>query len=169
MFDIGEYAVCGHNGVCLVEDIATLDMSGIDKTRKYYILKPVSLNTSVVYVPLDMAETSMREVLPKEEAQELVSTVGKAELLDTPDERMLEKLYKECIKSNRCTEWIRLLKTIYKRRQERLQAGRKVTAVDDKYFRIAADNLFAELSIALDIPVQEVENTILGQLDENRL
>lgn len=167
MFDVGEYAVCGHNGVCRVEDITTLNMSGIDKTRKYYILKPVSVNTSVVYIPLDTAETSLREVVPKKEAQELVSTVGQAELLDTLDERLLEKQYRECIKTNRCTEWMRLLKTIYNRKQVRLQAGRKATAVDDKYFRIASDNLFAELAIALDVPVENVENTVLEQLEES--
>lgn len=169
MFDVGEFAVCGHNGVCRVEDITTLNMSGIDKTRKYYILRPVSVNTSVVYVPLDVAETSLRGVMPREEAQKLVATAGQAEFLDKIDDRMLEKQYKECIKSNQCTEWMRLLKTVYNRRQERLQSGRKVTAVDDKYFRIAADNLFAELAIALDLPVGEIEQTILGQLEENRM
>ena len=41
MFEKGEYVVCGNKGVCVVEDVTTLNISGIDQERKYYILKPV--------------------------------------------------------------------------------------------------------------------------------
>ena len=32
--------MCGNKGVCVVENIAALDISGVDKERQYYILKP---------------------------------------------------------------------------------------------------------------------------------
>mgnify|MGYP001039301498 FL=1 len=41
MFEIGEYVVCGNKGVCLIQEITTLRMSGVVQNRKYYILKPV--------------------------------------------------------------------------------------------------------------------------------
>ena len=41
MFSIGEYVICGNKGVCVVENITTLDINGVDKLRQYYILKPV--------------------------------------------------------------------------------------------------------------------------------
>ena len=51
MFSIGQYVVCGNKGVCTVEQITTLDISGVDKAKMYYILKPVYASTSTVYVP----------------------------------------------------------------------------------------------------------------------
>ena len=60
MFEIGEYVVCGNNGVCQIKEITTLSMSGVDKNRKYYILKPVYSENSTVYVPVDALHSSMR-------------------------------------------------------------------------------------------------------------
>ena len=34
MFQSGDYVVCGNNGVCCVQGITTLDITGIDKKRK---------------------------------------------------------------------------------------------------------------------------------------
>lgn len=69
-------------------------------------------------------------------------------------------------KTNSWEEWIRILKTIYLCKQKRLEAGRKVTAVDAKYFRIAEDNLYGELAVALNIPKTEVETYITGEIDK---
>ena len=41
MFEKGDYVIYGNNGICRVQDITTLTIPGIDKNRKYYLLKPV--------------------------------------------------------------------------------------------------------------------------------
>ena len=61
--------------------------------------------------------------------------------------------------------WIRIIKTIYLRKQKRLEAGRKVTAVDAKYFRLAEDNLYGELAISLGMPRGEVEQYITQEVE----
>ena len=40
------------------------------------------------------------------------------------------------------------------------EAGRKETAVDARYFRIAEDQLYGELAVALDMPRENVESYI---------
>ena len=40
MFSIGQYVSCGNKGVCTIENVTTLDISGVDKKKMYYILKP---------------------------------------------------------------------------------------------------------------------------------
>ena len=47
MFKNGDYVVCGNNGICKVEDITTLSISGVDKNRQYYLLKPVFLSEAL--------------------------------------------------------------------------------------------------------------------------
>ena len=56
---------------------------------------------------------------------------------------------------------MRIIKTIYMRKQKRIQAGRKVTAVDAKYFHMAEENLYGELAVALNISRKEVEDYIV--------
>ena len=164
MFSIGQYVICGNKGVCSVEDITTLDISGVDKAKMYYILKPKYVTSSTVYVPVDSAATSMRTVLSKEEAQSLIHSIPDIPVLDIPNEKLVEQEYKTCMKSNCCDEWVKLIKTIYERKQKRMQEGRKETAIDSKYFKIAEDNLYGELAVALDMERAEVCNYISIQL-----
>lgn len=164
MFEKGEYVVCGSKGVCLVEDITTLDISGVDKERQYYILKPVYVAGSTVYLPVDATKESIRRILSKEEAKELIHVIPEIPLITITNDKLLEQEYRGCIRSNNCKEWIKIIKTIYLRKQKRIEAGRKVTAVDAKYFRLAEDNLYGELAVSLGMPREEVESYITGEI-----
>lgn len=166
MFEIGEYVVCGNKGVCVVEDVAKLDISGVDKEREYYILKPLYMAGSTVYVPVDSAEKSMRRVLKRDEAQKLIKGIPDIPLLVITNEKLSEQMYRECIRANDCEELIKIIKTIYQRKQKRIQAGRKVTAVDAKYFHIAEDSLYGELAVALEMPKDEVESYITREMNK---
>ena len=166
MFQKGENVVCGNKGVCRVEDITTLNISGVDKKREYYILIPLYMTASTVYIPVDAAEMSLRSVLTREAAEELVQSIQDIPLINITNDKMLEQAYKNCLKTNSCEEWIRIIKTIYLRRQKRLEAGRKCTAVDTKYFRIAEDCLYGELAVSLGMPRESVESYITGEIDK---
>lgn len=166
MFKKGEYVVCGNKGVCMVEDVTTLNISGVDKGREYYILKPVYTSGSTVYVPVDSTKESIRKVLEREEADKLIRGIPDVPLITIANDKLLEQEYRGCMKSNNCEEWVKIIKTIYLRKQKRLEAGRKVTAVDAKYFRIAEDNLYGELAISLDMPREEVESYITGEMEK---
>lgn len=165
MFEIGDYVVCGNKGVCVVENIATLDISGVDKERQYYILKPKYQSGSTVYVPVDSPRDSMRHVLEKEEAQRLIAAIPEIPLLTITNEKLSEQTYRECLRTGSCEEWVKVLKTICLRKEKRLKAGRKVTAVDAKYFRMAEDSLYGELAVALDMNRKELEEYIAGEVD----
>ena len=64
-----------------------------------------------------------------------------------------------------CEDLVKLLKTIYTRKQKRIKAGRKVTAVDAKYFHMAEENLYGELAVSLNISRKEVEGYIVEAID----
>lgn len=167
MFIKGEYVVSGSKGVCVVENVTTLDISGVDKEREYYILKPVYMAGSTIYVPVDTAEESMRKVLNREEIRQLICLIPEIQPISTTNDKLLEQEYRSCLKANRCEDVIRVIKTIYLRKQKRLAAGRKVTAVDTKYFRMAEENLYGELAVSLDMSRADVEQYITEELDKH--
>lgn len=166
MYQKGEYVVCGNKGVCIVEDITTLDISGVDKTREYYILKPLYMAASTVYVPVDTAQDTLRRTITKEEAMTFIHSIPQISLLAITNEKLAEQVYKQCMKTNCCEEWIRIIKTIYQRRQKRMEAGRKETAIDVRYFKIAEESLYGELAVALEIPKDYVENYITEEINQ---
>ncbi len=165
MFEVGEYVVCGSKGVCVVENITTLDIAGVDKERKYYILKPIYQTGSTVYVPVDSSKDSMRRVMERKDAQKLIEAIPDVPLLVITNDKLTEQTYKESLKSGNCEEWVRIIKTIWLRKQQRLQTGRKVTAVDAKYFHMAEESLYGELAVALDLNRDAVAEYIVEKIE----
>ncbi|MCI8697079.1 CarD family transcriptional regulator [uncultured Acetatifactor sp.] len=166
MFQIGDYVICSNKGVCEVENITVLNISGADKEKEYYILKPLYSAGSTVYVPVDsQKDHTMRKVLERTEAERLIGTIPEIPLLVITNDKMTEQMYKDCMKSNDCQELVKLIKTIHQRKQKRIQAGRKITAVDAKYFHLAEENLYGELAVALDLSREEVSGYITAAIN----
>lgn len=152
MFQIGEKIVYGSTGVCEVEDITRLQMEGVDKEKLYYLLVPLNEKKGRIYTPTDNKKVRMRKVLSKNEAQELVNEIDGMEQLDiASNDKMKEEKYKEILKECDCHQFVRLIKTIYLRKQKLISMGKKLPVTDEKYLRKAEDSLYSELSVALDI------------------
>ena len=164
MFKIGEYVVHGRNGVCKIDDITKLEISGADKDKLYYVLVPMKSEQSKVFYPVDNNRVTMRSVISKDQAEDIVNEIKSIEPLWINNERLREAKYKEAISSGDCVEWIRIIKTLHMRNKERVQQGKKITYVDDRYLKEAKENLYEEFSIALDIEKDNVEQYITDHL-----
>lgn len=164
MFETGDYVVYGHNGICQVMGVTTMDMPGIQKDRLYYILRPEGQKEGKIFTPVDNDKMVLRKVMKKEEAEALIAEIPLIDILEVTDDKRREEMYKECIKSCECRELIRIIKTIYLRKQERLSQGKKVTAVDERYLKMAEDNLYSELSILLGVPKNKMVEYISSRL-----
>ena len=164
MFETGDYVVYGHTGICQVMGVTTMDMAGISKDRLYYILRPEGQAEGKIYTPVDNGKMVLRKVMTREEAEALIAEIPSIEILEIDDEKRREERYKECIKSCECRELIRIIKTIYLRKQERISKGKKVTATDDRYLKMAEDNLYSEMSMLLGVPKSKMEQHICKQL-----
>ena len=165
MFKKGEYVICGNNGICEVDGITTLNLEGVDQDKEFYLLKPVFSNGSTVYKPTDCEDISFRRALGFDEAKELIEQIPSIGTIPIADEKTLEKTYKELIHSCNPTSLVQLIKTIYLRKQKRLQKGFKVTALDARYFKQAEDFLYGELSVALGIPRNEIKTNITSVIE----
>lgn len=163
MYEVGGYVVCGNNGVCKIHDITTLNINGVDKKRKYYMLKPIYSETSTVYLPVDSGQVSMRRILSKTEADNLLDSIPQTQMLVIHDEKEAEMLYRECVQSNNCAEWVKLLKTLYFRKKSRLEKGHKVTAVDSRYYKLAEEKLCGELALVLGMEREQIAECIEGK------
>ncbi len=168
MFQKGDYVIYGHNGICRIQDITTLNIPGVDKNRKYYLLKPVYMSGSTVYTPVDTAETALRSAMNKEEADNLIKAIPDIPTIPISDEKTLEQTYKKYMRSNNSKAWVQLIKTIYLRKENRIMTGHKVTALDSRYFDLAESSLYGELSVALGKPKEEVKSYIVSCIGSPR-
>jgi len=155
-FNVDDLIVYGSNGVCKVLRISKLDIGQAEDNKLYYTLEPVYQRGTVIYTPIDNEKVVMRPVMTKEEAYELIDQLDEIDLLEAENEKALEHLYKVCIGKYNGIECFKVIKTLYMKRMERIQGGKKVTATDSRYLHIAEESLFGELSIALEMPKEKI-------------
>ncbi len=167
MFNIGEYIVYGNRGVCEVANVSKMEMSSMDKDKLYYTLVPIYARGSKIYSPVDNTKVVIRPVITQEEALELIDNIPEIGLVEDVDEKKREIVYKDAIKTGKCEELIKVIKTLNKRREIRLAGGKKFTAVDERYFNVARDCLYGELAVALDIDVDDVEEYIHNRIESD--
>ena len=166
MFKVGEYVVYGHNGVCRITKIGPLETVAKDKDRLYYTLIPFGETGSTVFAPVDSQKIPMRKIISKEEALLLIEEMKEIAVLGITEERKREETYKNALKTCDCKKLVSLIKTIYRRKQEREAQGKHLTAADSRYFRTAEHVLYDELAAALEIDSGKLKDFISEKLGE---
>lgn len=166
MFQVGDYVIYGNNGVCRIENVGPMEMMDMPKERLYYTLAPVSSNAGKIFTPVDNAKVVIRAVITREEAQKLIDDIKDIDELWIADERRRENVYKEAMAKCDLREFVKIIKTIYLRKQSRIAAGKKLTAADERYFHMAEESLYGELAIPLEMEKEEVKKYVVAKVKE---
>lgn len=164
MYKKGDYIVYGSSGTCLVTDVTRLSIPGSDRKRKYYVLHPVSTDRSVIYSPVDNDKVTIRDVMSKEEAEQVLSEIPEIEQLSVKSEKLREEQYKDIIKGSDFRACISMMKALLSKRKKRIQQGRKFTTVDEKYLREAYEILSDELSISLGEDKETAASILMSKM-----
>ncbi len=166
MFQKGQYVNYGKHGVCLVEDITHMDIPGVDKNKLYYVLSKVYTKGNKIYTAVDNEKVKMREILSKHEAQQLILEIPNIEKLEVANDKSRNEKYKNAMTTCDCREWIKVIKSLYSRKQECIANGKKVAVSDERFFREAEDQLYGELALSLGIGKEDVEQFICTKVEE---
>ena len=169
MYEIGDYVIKANNGVCRVEDTLHPDLPNVDKNRLYYLLVPLDNKNSRLYVPIDTAENSLRRALSEEEAWEVIEKIPEVEAALIANDKLREQTYKEAIHSCNPTALVSIIKNLYIRKKQRSEQGKKSTATDERYFKLAEDNLYAELAFALGKEKNQMRQIIAETIEQRTL
>ncbi len=161
MFEIGELLIYDTTGVCKVMEIGVPEgLPMAKKDRQYYKLAPV-FGSGTIYIPVD-TQVFMRPVISREEADKLIKRIPeiREDFCESSNLKVIEDHYKASIMSHDCADLVQLIKTVYTKRKNQEKNGKKTGKTDQDYMKKAKKLLYEELSIALEIPVAEVEGYI---------
>lgn len=162
MFEIGDYVLNATNGICKIKEIVEMDMSGENKS--YFLLRPIEEVNDKVFIPVDNAAKRIRKIISKTEAQDIIDSIPSIEELPIRSEKERETCYKEAVRSCEPQKIVSLLKCLHNRSIERQQNGKKNTAVDERYFKMAENNLHSELAFVLGKEKAQMKEIIEGML-----
>ena len=162
MFSIGEKIIYGENGVCTVEKIEPLAMSGAPKDKLYYHLTPL-VGSGTYFTPVDSG-AYMRPVMSREEAEALIDAMPGIAPAICNDNRFnhVDAFYKELFRQHSCEALVAIVKGLRARMSEKkTKSSRAETTM-----KRAKDMLHGELAIALGMEIQDVEGYILQRIGE---
>ena len=168
MYQVGEYVVKINNGICRVEDITHLDMPSVDKNKLYYLLVPKDEEKTKLYVPVESEHTGIRKVMSSEQAWEVIKMIPEIETAWISDDKQREQRYKAALKSSEPEQLVSIIKNIYLRKKKREALGKKNTATDERYFKLAEDTLYSELAFALGKDKKEMKTLIAETIEKKQ-
>ena len=156
MFLVGDKIIYGENGVCTVEKIEPLAMSGAPKDKLYYHLTPL-VGSGTYFTAVDSG-AYMRPVMSREEAEALIDAMPGIAPAICNDNRFnhVDAFYKELFRLHSCEALVAIVKGLRSRMAERKTRSSRAEAT----MRRAKDMLHGELSVALGINIQDVESYI---------
>ncbi|MBQ9438392.1 MAG: CarD family transcriptional regulator [Lachnospiraceae bacterium] len=169
MYEVGEFVVHEGSGVCKIEEISEMALSGRGSEKIYYVMTPYYEKGSRVVTPVESTNVRMRPVMTKGEVETLISEMPEVEeIIEDNDKQRLLK-YKEAIQAFEPVELVRIIKTVYKGKKRRLDAGKKILMGDERYTQIAQKKLYEEIAFAMEMDVKDVEGMInekIGNTEE---
>lgn len=167
MYDKGEYIIYGRSGICRIEDITHLNIAGADKKRLYYVLAPLNIKGNRVYFPVDKKDANARRVITEQEAWALLDEIPGIPEIGVTNEKLREDSYKQAVNSCDYRQWVAVIKTLYRRKQQRIAQGKKMGATDERYLKMAEDALYGELAFVMGKNKAEME-PFMVQYIENK-
>ena len=164
MFKSGDYVVNSNNGICKIDGIVTMNTQNGNK--EYYLLIPLNEQTAKIYIPVDVADQRIRYAMNKKQAMQLINGIKSIHETYIENEKEREKVYKAAVSSCNPQKLVGIIKTLYLRRLEREKSGKKNTVIDERYFKLAENQLHSELSFALQVEKEQVIQMITHSILE---
>ena len=159
MFNINDFVVYNLMGVYRIVDIRK-EKDINDKETEYYILQPAYNNNLTIKIPVGNPNIFMREIIKKEDALSLIAAMPETETIWIDNAKQRGENFREALKTGDSEEWVKLIKTIYIEKQEKLANGKKMMKADEEIMKAAEKNLYEEFAVALDITPDKVVSYI---------
>ncbi|MEG0076227.1 hypothetical protein [Anaerorhabdus sp.] len=160
MYKVGE-KVLYKNEVCSVEEIKKNTLS----KDPFYILVPIFSNgcQTKIQVPASNIAGNIRDLLTRDEVDELVKAIPSIPLCDSKD-TMIKKEYEILLKSYKVEDLVCIIKTTYLKNKDRALNNKKLSSVDDAYFHEAERILYSQLAVVLEKTIDETRKYVIKQL-----
>lgn len=160
MYEVNDVVMYGAVGICKVTAIEKRDFTG--EELEYYILKHKNDEKNVFYVPVnnEAATGKMHRIWSKAEIDELISHMNSEGSIWIENDVKRKEEYSRIIKDADKHEVVRLIKTLYLRRKELAEGGKRLHSADVNFLSIAENMLFEEFAYALNIDRSEVVDYI---------
>jgi len=172
-YQVGDYLVHEGSGVCQIEDIDDMELMGKGSRKTYYCMSPVFKAGAKVFTPITGSTVRLRPVAEAETFTKILENIDDIKCIEEPNERVLQERFKEVMSEFTPEAMASVVKTVLIRKWQRIAAGKKVMAIDEKVLSLAGRKLYEEMAFAMGKDVSAAkdlfENTVKEHSSQNVL
>ena len=149
-YQVGDYLVHEGSGVCQIEDIDDMELMGKGSRKTYYCMSPVFKAGAKVFTPIVGSTIRLRPVAGLDVFTRILDNIDSITCIEESNERALQEKIKEVMAEFTPESMARVVKTVLIRKWNRLAAGKKVMAMDEKILNLAGRKLYEEMAFAMN-------------------
>lgn len=165
MYKKGELVVYGNNGVCVIEDITTMENSISGTDTLYYVLRSKIATGGVAYVPVE-GKVFLRPVMSKSDAEALVKKIPEISTrgFTNTSVRDAARVYRDALNTHNTETVVGLIKHITATEEKKREQNKKLSSTEERYLTVAKKVLESELVEALGMGEEELKKYILKHI-----
>lgn len=159
MFKVNDFLIYNKD-VCKVKEIKEKLFKDID----YYVLESISDSSLKIQIPT--TSDKIRNLITIEELNTIINNIPNISIIKEND-RLIENTYKTIMQSGTHEDLIKIIKTTYLRNEKRINDNKKISEIDDTYFKKAEKYLYNEFSIVLNKTFEETKEYVNNKVLES--
>jgi len=167
-YKLNDIVVHSNGGVFIINEIKVMNYGFGDVN--YFCLRPYFLDTQketlVVYVPETKASVLIRPVLTKQEASALIDDIKQIEPVWYNNVKERKAKFADLMHSGEIKDLCLVLKSLYTQQKKLLLENRSLNLMDYDYLNKIKRCVEEELSIVLEVPLEQVESKITEAINE---
>ncbi len=165
-FKIGDYVNYRNSGICRVENIYDADF-GMG-TKKYYILKNVYEEDTVIRIPVDSkaVNLNMRRLLTKKEIDQIISDTENSNNKWIDEYKQRATAFEEILAKGNRADILWMIKVLSLYKVEAKDSKRKFGVTDEKLLDQAEKTILQEFSFILKIDQDKVIPYIVNRVEK---
>ncbi len=148
-YHVGDYLVHEGSGVCQIDEIDDMELMGKGSRKTYYCMSPVFKAGAKVFTPIVGSNVKLRPVASGEEFERILNHINDIKIIEEPNDRVRQEKFKETMSEFTPEALASVVKTVLIRKWQRIAAGKKVMATDEKMLNLAGRKFYEEMAFSL--------------------
>lgn len=164
MIAVGDVVHYGMDGVCEVAGIVEKKLGG--QMQRYFELRPHYRHNIAVFLPVanEQLLSRVRPVLSREEVLSAVHELNEADSIWIDADNARKEAFQSIIRSGDHRQLVSLIKTLYERKLQMQEDGRKLRSVDSAFLKDAERLINEEFAFVLGIEPAQVPAFIQAEM-----
>ena len=153
-------------GVCKISEISLKKIK--NNVIECYEINPVFDSSCHILVPTNnkAALEKIKPLLTRQEVYSLIESMPLETTFHLKNTTLQKKRYEEILGNNNRQDMVRLIKTLYQKKQSQNANGRKLHTCDEEYLQTAERMINDEISYVLGLQREEARPFILQYIEK---